>query len=186
MPGRAPGLHLSPKGRAQAERVAERLAVLDPRPVAVYCSPLERTRETAAPIARALGLRVRADAGLLETDIGKWAGTSLARARRRREWGAVQSRPSTFRFPGGETFAELSARVTDAIWRLAAAHKGKTFVVVSHADPIRAAVAAAAGIPLDLFQRLMVSTASVSAIAYHEESVSVVCVNSSADSLVAR
>src|SRR5438093_9843815 len=76
LPGRARGLHLSDSGRAQAEGVADRIAALK-KVDAVYASPLERTRETAAPIAKARGLRVRTDKGLLELDIGAWTGWEL-------------------------------------------------------------------------------------------------------------
>lgn len=184
LPGRAPGLHLSEAGRAQAERVARRIGELSTRPVAVYASPLERTRETATPIARALGLRVRTEHGLVELDIGEWTGTSLKRAMRRREWGAVQRFPSAFRFPGGESFAEMATRATDAVLRLAAAHRGQSVVAVSHADPIRAVVATACGAPLDMFQRVTVSPCSVSAIAYTPDGPRVLCVNAM-DGLVA-
>lgn len=184
LPGRAPGLHLSSTGQAQAEKVAAAIAALERRPVAVYSSPLERARETAAPIARALGLRVRTERGLLELDIGEWTGTSLTRAMRRREWSTIQRWPSAFRFPGGESFAELTARTTDAVLRLVHAHAGHTLVAVSHADPIRAVVADAAGVPLDLFQRLVVSTCSVSAITYSLDGPRVLCANASASGLV--
>ncbi len=184
LPGRAPGLHLSDAGRGQAERVAAHIGQLRRPPVAVYASPLERTRETAAPIARALGLRVRREHGLVELDIGDWTGTSLRRAMRRREWATVQRLPSSVRFPGGESFAEMATRATDAVLRLAAAHRGQVIVAVSHADPIRAVVATAAGAPLDLFQRVTVSPCSVSAIAYSPEGPRILCVNTSPEGLV--
>lgn len=184
LPGRAPGLHLSATGRAQADRVAVRIAELSHPPTAVYASPLERARETAAPIARALGLRVRTERGLLEVDIGDWTGTSLRQAMRRREWPTVQRLPSAFRFPGGESFAEMTARATDAVLRLAAAHRGQTIVAVSHADPIRAVVATAAGTPLDLFQRVTISPCSVSAIALGPDGPRILCVNAGAEGLV--
>ncbi len=184
LPGQAPGLHLSAAGRSQAERVASAIATLEPRPVAVYASPLERAKETATPIARALGLRVRTERGLLDLDIGEWTGMSLKRAARRREWAAVQRWPAGFSFPGGESFSELVARVTDAVGRMVRAHPGDTIVAVSHADPIRALVATAAGVPLDLFQRLVVSTCSISAVRYSPDGPRVVCVNASAEGLV--
>lgn len=185
LPGQAPGLHLSDHGRAQADRVAERIAAMPHPPVAVYASPLERARETAAPIARALGLRVRRERDLIDLDIGSWEGMSLARAARRREWAIVQRWPSGFRFPGGESFAELSARAGDAVLRLVAAHRGETVVAVSHADPIRSILAVAAGVPVDLFQRLTVAPCSVSAIAYGPAGPRVLCMNVSTDQLVA-
>lgn len=184
LPGRAPGLHLSEAGRDQAARLAARLGSLERRPAAVYASPLERARETAAPIARALGLRVRTEHGLVEMDIGAWTGRSLRRAARTREWPVVQRFPAGFRFPGGESFAELAARATDAVLRLVERHRGQTVVAVSHADPIRAVVGTAAGVPLDLFQRLTVGTCSVSAISYRDDGPRVLCVNASADALV--
>lgn len=178
LPGRAPGLHLSDAGRRQAEKAAERIGALDPRPVAVYSSPLERAVETARPIASALGLRVRIERGLLECDFGKWTGARLSTLRRRRQWRTVLHQPSTFRFPGGESFAEMQARITAALDRLAHRHGGERFVAVSHADPIKAAVAATAGIPLDLFQRLVVAPCSVTVLVRGEGSLHVLCVNS--------
>ncbi len=183
LPGRAPGLHLAEEGRRQAERVAARIAELPEarRPVAVYASPLERTAETAAPIARALGLRVRTERGLVECDVGSWTGTSLRRVSRTKEWSSVQRWPAGFRFPGGESFADLSVRTNEALFGLVARHPGQTVVAVSHADPIKAAVALAAGVPLDLFQRLVVSPCSVSAILYGQGGPMVLCVNATAD-----
>jgi len=182
LPGRAVGLHLSDEGRAQAEAVAERIAALRtgdrPGPVAVYASPLERTAETAKPIARKLGLRVRTERGLLECDFGQWTGARLNALAKKPEWAKVQRWPSGFRFPGGESFLEMQARITSAISRLVALHPGETVVAVSHADPIKAAVAAAAGTHLDLFQRLTVSPCSVSALAYTAAGSHVLAVNS--------
>lgn len=169
LPGRAPGLHLSAAGQAQAEAVAERIAEAGDAPVrpsAVYASPLERTTETAKPIARRLGLRVRSERGLLECDFGSWTGARLATLVRKPEWEQVQRWPSGFRFPGGESFPEMQARMAATIRRLAAEHPGETIVAVSHADPIKAAVASAAGTPLDLFQRLTVAPCSISALSY--------------------
>jgi len=177
LPGRAPGLHLSDEGRRQAEATAARLAALRRPPVAVYASPLERAVETARPIAQALGLRVRLLRGLLELDFGEWTGESLAALRRRREWQVVQHLPSTFRFPGGESFAAMQQRVLATLDELAERHPGEAFVAVSHADPIKAAVAATAGVPLDLFQRLVVSPCSVTALARGGGAAHVLCLN---------
>ena len=145
LPGRAPGLHLAEKGQAQAAAAAERIAALTKAPSAVYASPLERTRETAAPIARALGLRVRNAPGLIEVDVGEWTEKPLARLSKTPQWPTVQRWPGGFRFPGGESFAEMSVRSMDTVLGLVADHPGETIVAVSHADPIKAIVAAAAG-----------------------------------------
>jgi probable phosphomutase (TIGR03848 family) len=164
LPGRAPGLHLAPAGIAQADTAAQRVGELRPRPVAVYASPLERTRETAAPIGRTLQHKVVAHRGLLECDFGDWTGKPLASLRKKREWATVQHAPSTFTFPNGESFAEMQQRMVATIDTLAARHAGKTIVLVSHADPIKAAITWYQGVPLDLFQRTVVSPGSVSAL----------------------
>ena len=182
LPGRAPGLHLSERGVAQAEHVAERLGELPKRPVALYVSPLERTRETAAPIARALRLRPIAARGLLECDFGLWTGKKLNLLAKKPEWRAVQHAPSTFRFPDGESFTEMQLRMWTALERIAAKHRNRTVVVVSHADPIKAAVTYAQGVPLDLFQRTVISTCSISAIGFTNGTPVVLSVNNT-DSL---
>ena len=184
LPGRAPGLHLSDEGRAQAEAVGARMAAMVASgrraPVAVYASPLERTMETARPIARQLGLRVRSDRGLLECEFGAWTGARLTSLAKKPEWRQVQQWPSGFRFPGGESFLEMQERMSSAIARLIERHAGETVVAVSHADPIKAAVASAAGTPLDLFQRLVVSPCSVSALTFTAGGPHVLAVNSTA------
>lgn len=184
LPGRAPGLHLAERGREQAEAVAARISALqdDKRQVAaVYASPLERTQETAAPIARALGLRVRRAKGLLEADFGEWTGEELKRLSKLPEWRTVQRNPSGFRFPGGESFTEMQGRITTELDRLRAEHPNGVVVAVSHADPIKAAVAHAVGTHLDLFQRIVISPCSVSAILYTVDGPVVLAVNSTGD-----
>jgi probable phosphoglycerate mutase len=147
-------------------------------PTAIYASPLERTRETAAPIAFALGLRVRSARGLIEADVGEWTEKSLARLYKTKEWPTVQRWPSGFRFPGGESFTEMSARSMTAVLALVHDHPGESVVAVSHADPIKAVVAAAAGVPLDLIQRLVISPCSVSALLFGAGGPAILCVNS--------
>ncbi|HJW61902.1 MAG TPA: histidine phosphatase family protein, partial [Actinomycetes bacterium] len=200
LPGRAPGLHLSDAGRRQAEAAAARVVGLTARgngssngaspksdgkakapAAAVYSSPLERTQETAAPIAAALGVEVALDDGLLELDMGEWTGLPLATARKRKEWATIQRYPSSFRFPGGESFLDMQTRMVGTIERLRAAHPGGVVVVVSHADPIRALVAHAMGTHLDLFQRLVVSPCSLTGIAYGAEGPVVLTVNATDD-----
>jgi probable phosphomutase (TIGR03848 family) len=165
LPGRARGLHLADTGVAQAERAAERIGELK-HVDAVYTSPLERARETAAPIGRVAGVRPKVDRGLLECEFGEWTGGELTTLMKLPEWSTVQRAPSTFRFPGGESFAEMQHRIVGALDRIRAAHPGGTVVCVSHADPIKAAVAFALGTHLDLFQRIVISTCSISALAW--------------------
>ncbi len=188
LPGRAPGLHLGDAGIAQAERAAERIAALSgssaKRKVsAVYASPMERTKETAAPIAKALGLRVRTNKGLLEADFGSWTGRKLSDLYKLKVWSQVQKYPSGFRFPEGESFSEMQQRIVGTLHGLAENHAGETIVAVSHADPIKAAVADAMGTHLDLFQRIVVGPCSISAILFTSGGPVVLSVNSMGDDL---
>jgi probable phosphoglycerate mutase len=176
LPGRRRGLHLSDEGRRQADALAARLAAV-PAIAAIYSSPLERARETVAPLAKARGLAVRVEPGLLESDLGAWTGLTLKRAARRPEWAVVQRHASAFRFPGGESFVEMQARMASTVARLVERHRGQTIVVASHADPIKTLVAHALGTPLDLFQRIVIAPASITAIAYHREGLSVLTLN---------
>ncbi|MEI8239985.1 MAG: MSMEG_4193 family putative phosphomutase [Actinomycetota bacterium] len=182
LPGRAPGLHLADVGREQAQRAADRIAALTTVD-AIYASPLERARETAAPIAKARNLKVQIDKGLLECDFGDWTGAELKNLMKLPEWNTVQRAPSTFTFPGGESFTAMQNRIVGAIDRLRAKHPGGTIVCVSHADPIKAAVAHAMGTHIDLFQRIVISTCSVTAIAYGMGAPVVLTVNSTGGSL---
>ena len=182
LPGRAAGLHLADAGIAQAQQVAERITALT-KVDAIYASPLERARETAAPIGKALGQKVKIDKGLLECDFGDWTGAELKTLMKLPEWNTVQRAPSTFRFPNGESFTEMQTRIVSALDRLCAAHRGGVIVCVSHADPIKAAVAHAMGTHIDLFQRIVISTCSVSAVAYTSGGPVVLTVNSTGGSL---
>jgi probable phosphomutase (TIGR03848 family) len=182
LPGRAPGLHLADTGVAQARKAAERIGELK-QVDALYTSPLERARETAAPIAAITGQRARVERGLLECEFGEWTGAELSKLMKKPEWQTVQRAPSSFRFPGGESFSEMQHRIVSTLDRLRAAHPGGTIVCVSHADPIKAAVANALGTHLDLFQRIVISTCAVSVIAWSPGGPAVLAVNSTGGSL---
>jgi probable phosphomutase (TIGR03848 family) len=157
--GRAPGIDLSEKGREQAKALGDRLADL---PVAVvYASPIERTTQTAEAVAERHGLTVQALPGVIEADYGEWTGGQLSELAKTDLWKTVQRSPSRARFPGGESLAEMQTRMVTALEMVVAAHPGELVVVVSHADPIKAAIAHYTGVHLDLFQRIVVSPASV-------------------------
>ena len=174
--GRLPGVHLNQKGQEQARLLAEKLADMPIK--AVYSSPLERTMETAAPLAQALGLEVIPRPGLIETDFGEWQGESLKKLNRLKIWRVVQNRPSLMRFPGGETFSELQMRYVSELEYICSQHAPKDIVaLVSHADPIRLAVAYYIGLPLDMFQRLSVGPGSISVLWLAEDSSRLLTLN---------
>ena len=182
LPGRAKGLHLADKGLEQAAAAAARIGRI-PGIDAVYSSPLERTRETARPIGVAVDQKVQIAKGLLECEFGEWTGRKLSDLRKLPEWSAVQNRPSGFRFPGGESFLDMQTRIWTELERLVGAHPGGKFVAVSHADPIKAAVAMATGVHLDLFQRIVISPCSVTPLLFTASGPVVLAVNSTGDDL---
>jgi probable phosphomutase (TIGR03848 family) len=157
--GRMAGIDLSEKGVGQADATAQRLAKL--MIAAVYASPIERTTQTAQRIAAQHGLEVQALPGVIEADYGDWTGGKIADLAKTDLWKTVQRAPSRARFPGGESLAEMQTRMVTALEAVVGRHPGELVVVVSHADPIKAAIAHYTGVHLDLFQRIVVSPASV-------------------------
>lgn len=161
--GRTPGIQLSDAGRRQALHLAERLAGLPL--AAVYASPLERCVQTAEAIATPRRMRVQPVPDLAEVDYGKWTGRSIRQLLRTTLWKKVQQSPSSVTFPEGEALIDAQRRAVAALEDIAARHPRAAVALVSHADVIRLALAHYAGVHLDLFQRLIVSPASVSAVA---------------------
>ncbi len=180
LPGRAKGLHLSEEGAAQAQSVALRMAEsfnID----AIYTSPIERARETAAPLVKATGVKATVDKRLSETETGEWTGIDLVKANKLPEWKWVMKSPGTFQFPGGESFLDMQARMSHALRDIAAAHTGQTVAVVSHADPIKVAVVTALQAPLTAIHHIEVATCSVTALEIDGEHQSVLAVGNTDD-----
>jgi len=162
--GWMPGLHLSEEGQRQAKGLAERLG---PVPVdALYASPLERCQETAVAVAEAKGMEVQTLEDVGEVRYGAWTGRTLKELGKEPLWKVVQATPSAARFPEGESLFEMQARAVLAVERLREAHPKQTVAVCSHADVIKALACHYLGMHLDLFQRLVVSPASLTAIAF--------------------
>ena len=190
--GRTPGVHLDQTGREQAERAGSRLAGV--RLVRVVTSPLERTVQTARAVVRAqpepgrAGLRLRRDRGLVECGYGSWTGRPLKELTKDPMWKTVQTHPSAATFPGGESLADVQHRAVATVRRheaeVAAEHgDGEVWVAVSHGDVIKAILADALGLHLDLFQRIVVDPSSLSVIRYTPLRPFVVSVNSLAGDL---
>lgn len=171
-------VHLSEKGREQADAVATLLARIQFR--AVYSSPIDRTVETARPIAARHGLGVRLRRNLGEVDYGTWTNRSFRSLARTKLWTTVQRYPSGARFPHGETLREVQARAVTEVEKLAAQHPKQAICCVSHADVIRLVVAHFMGIHIDLFQRIVVGPASVSVVGLDEDGPRILSLNTSA------
>ena len=172
MAGRTPGVHLNEKGQHEAE---ELVLLLKDAPIkAIYSSPMERTLETAKPLAISKGLKVIKNRGLIETDIGDWMGMEIKKARKLSAWKTVQLAPSRFRFPNGESFLEAQTRQVNAVEDIVSHHPGNLLVAVfSHADPIRLVMAYYLGMNLDLFQRLACQTCSISLLHFSDHGVTI-------------
>lgn len=157
--GWTPGVHLNAQGRGQAAALAERLA---PWPIhAIYSSPLERAVETAQAVAAGRGLEILIEEGVGETRYGDWTGQSIKELAKAPEWVQVQFTPGLAHFPNGESLGAMQARAVAVVERLRRQHPSDIVAIFSHADVIKAVAAYYAGMPFDLFQRLVIDTASV-------------------------
>lgn len=173
--GRLPGVHLNAYGRQQAQAVGQRLA--SAKLNAIYASPLERTLETAQAIAQHHNLEIRTRPGLIEVDYGEWMGEPLKKLSKNKAWPVIQFYPSGAGFPGGETMYTMQTRCVQEINALVTTHPGETIAIVGHADLIKAAVAHYLGVHLDLFQRIVISTASITSISFSSMGPRIVTVN---------
>ena len=182
--GWAPGVRLNEDGRRQAERLVERLDGI--RVDAIYSSPLERCRETAAPLAKARRLSVHVRRSLIETGYGDWTGRSIAQVRKTKLWRTVERVPSAMRFPGGESLLEVQARAVDEVNRIAQDHPKGVVVLLSHADPIRLVIAHVAGAHVDHLHRLVVDPGSISVVALGDGVPRLLKVNDTGDLAVLR
>lgn len=174
--GHLPDVHLNERGKEQAQVLADALKEVPIK--AIYSSPLERAVETATPIAAGRGLEVQIEPRLIETNVGKWQGRSLASLRLQKYWRVVQGAPSRAQFPEGETFYECQTRVVAALDAISRRYKPQDMVAcVFHADPIRLAVAHFIGLPLDHFQRLSCDTGSLTALFARESGANLIKLN---------
>lgn len=175
IPGRTPGISLNREGRKQAERLAARLAG---EPIQVIASsPLERSVETAIPLAKRLNQDVQISEQLTEVDFGDWSRQTLEQLEAVPKWRHWNSFRSGHRVPKGEMMVEVQARMVAEIQRLHTQYPGQTIAIFSHGDPLRSAIAYYLGVPLDLFQRIELSPASVSILVLDEHAPRIVCLN---------
>ncbi|MGW0914004.1 bifunctional RNase H/acid phosphatase [Streptomyces sp. NPDC002784] len=161
---------LSEIGRDQAERVGAALARRGTIQ-AIVASPLARTRETAAAVARRLGLEVAVDEGLRETDFGAWEGLTFGEVRDRYpdDLNAWLADPEARPTGNGESFTETATRIAATRDKLIAAYAGRTVLLVSHVTPIKTFVRLALGAPPESLFRMELSAASLSAVAYYAD-----------------
>lgn len=177
--GRMAAVRLSPLGHEQVRALVERLGHLPIR--AIYCSPMERTCETAQPLAARLGLDVQLCDELNEIDFGDWAGKRLEDLRPLPMWKRWNAYRSGTRVPAGELMLEAQSRIVGVMERLRERHPEEMVALVSHGDVIKSAVAYCLGVPLDLFQRIEISLASVTVVKIGDYGPWVLCVNNTGE-----
>ncbi|MEJ7635721.1 histidine phosphatase family protein [Aeromicrobium sp.] len=186
--GRTAGIKLDEAGRNQVARTGERLGVVPL--VAVVSSPLERCRQTSRAILdrQAGSPATPIEKGITECDYGQWQGRGFGELAKEDLWSVVQAQPSAAVFPGGESMAAMQSRSVAAIRRHDAAFEmehgpGAVWVAVSHGDVIKAILADALGMHLDLFQRINVDPASISIVRYGSTRPDVIATNTEAGDL---
>jgi probable phosphomutase (TIGR03848 family) len=165
--GRLPGVHLNEKGRTQAQELSLTISEIPIK--AIYSSPLERAFETATILAERIQLQVETRDGLMEVNFGEWQGRKIKELERLILWKIVHDNPGRMCFPGGETFCEAQLRIVNEIEGLVRLYTGNEIILcVSHSDVIKLAIAYYIGLHIDLFQRLLISPASLSALKFDE------------------
>lgn len=156
------GVHLNENGRNQAQRAAQQLA---PLPIHhIYSSPVARCMETAVILAQPHNLPVKELPAVGEVHYGKWEGKKIKKLAKKKQWYAVQHFPSRMQFPKGEALREVQFRAIQALESLSQEHPKEIIVVVSHADLIKLVLAHYLGVHMDLFQRIIISPASISVL----------------------
>ena len=173
--GRMTGVKLGDEGRAQARRVADRLA--RERIAAIHTSPLERARETAAPLARLLDLVPEVHDAITEIDVGDWAGRDFASLQGDAHWASWNNARGVARPPGGETMLEVQARVIGHLERVRGAHPDEGVVLVTHGDVIKAALLYCLGMSIEGYRLFDISPASISTLVIGEWGAKVLSMN---------
>jgi len=163
------GVHLNENGRSQAKDAAKRLSKLPIKHI--YSSPVTRCVETAEYIAKSHKLDIIELEDVGEVRYGDWEGKKIKKLATKPEWHAVQYYPSRFEFPNGEALRDVQFRAIQALEKLSAKHQDDIIAVVSHADLIKLVLAHYLGVHIDLFQRIIISPASVSVLALMENGV---------------
>lgn len=173
--GRMNGVHLNEEGRMQAKNLAERLS--DFPIAAIYSSPLERTLETAEPIARSLHLQTIPQDDFIEIDFGEWTNCSIEELTKNSQFQLFNTFRSCTPIPGGETMQQAQVRIISGLRKLCIQHPQETVIVISHSDLIKSAIAHYAGIHLDLFHRIEISPASISIVDVYDETARISLMN---------
>jgi probable phosphoglycerate mutase len=173
--GRLPDINLSTKGREQARQLVKHIEDLQVHRILV--SPLDRCLQTVEPYLASSGKRFYFEKSFIEMNYGDWSGQKLKELSKTKDWKKVQSKPSEFIFPNGESFRNAQRRVLQQMKALAEKNPKKNILIVSHGDIIKLAICASLSMKLDDFQRIVVDPASITAINWEDNSKTLLYAN---------
>jgi probable phosphomutase (TIGR03848 family) len=169
--GQDDSVELSKQGVKQSKELAIYLKNL--KLTQVYSSPLTRCIQTITPFMSANPkIDFKIEPKLIEMDYGQWSGKKLRSLSKKKLWKNIQTKPSTVKFPQGESFKQMRRRVDQIINDLAK-EKGPV-LLVTHGDIIKMTLAAALGLPIDRFQSFVAEPASISAVSFGKNSNSII------------
>ena len=173
--GGTEGISLNARGRAQAEAIA---AALVHRPLAaIIAAPLERTQETAAPLASRRGIPVRVEAEVIDIDFREWTMVPFDRLHHDLRWRMFYRFRSGTPNPGGETMAAVQARAVGTLLRLRREFPSGDVTIFCHGDVIKSMIMHLLGVALDFVHRIEISPGSRSPLMLEEESAKLLALN---------
>ena len=174
--GRMPGVHLNAAGREQAKRIADRLE--NEGIQRIVCSPMERCRETVAPLAERIKVPVEISEAVIEINFGDFNGKTLKELEPLPEWKKWNSNRTLLHLPNGENIGEVQARMVQEVLRLRRESEGQKIAIFSHGDPLRSIICYFLGVSLDIMSRVEINPGSLSIVTAFDNDVRVNLLNS--------
>ncbi|MEY2944873.1 MAG: hypothetical protein RL433_555 [Actinomycetota bacterium] len=173
--GQLEGIGLSKDGFAQVDKLSS--ALKDLKIDRIISSPMQRCLETVEALAKSKKKRVSIDKRLIEMNYGSWSGEKLSKLSRMKDWKVIQSKPSTFRFPKGESFKELETRIESLLKQLSRKYPKETILLITHGDIVKIAASLTVGSGLDNFQKFAVDPCSLTTISWSAKSRTLISFN---------
>lgn len=167
-------VNLSDRGRKQSVKVSKHLQNINFQEI--YCSPISRCLQTIQPLLGSKpSIQVVPEVKIQEMNYGQWNGKDLKALSKKRDWQSIQSSPSKFTFPDGESFNQLRRRVSSFLSEIS--DKDGPLLVVSHGDVIKMILACTLDLPTDKFQNFVIEPASISIVYYGSKAKNIISVN---------
>jgi probable phosphoglycerate mutase len=162
--GQLEGIGLSKDGIAQVNKLTSSFENL--KIDRIISSPMQRCLETVEGIARSKRKRISIDERLIEMNYGSWSGKKLSKLSRMKEWKVIQTKPSAFRFPQGESFKVLEERIESLLKDLSRKYPKETILIITHGDIVKIAASLTVGSGLNNFQKFAVDPCSLTTLSW--------------------